>query len=230
MKVLLFGLLFFTSSIHANPLVEVESNLNPLQSYKERNHKFSKLLSLGVGYWQPYGFESSKDQNSFVQLFGEGEQINSPEINFWLRKKFMYMDWGVGVILGSGKISSNLSNEDLVLNFQYSGLQFGIWLNQIMEEPYLVPYFSIQQINLSISEQNQGQTLTEITSPSLHMRLGLQLQLSWLEWLSSNRALASFGLQNTFLEGFYQLSSNTINSKNLFNQGSQTGLALSLEF
>lgn len=230
MKIVIIIFLLFGFGAMATPLVEVESNLNPLQTYNERNHKVSKLFSLGVGYWQPYGFESQKDNNTFSNLFGEGEQINSPEISLWLRRKFAYLDWGIGLTAGTGKITSNKIGEEVTMNLQYSGLKLGLWLNQIFDEPYIVPFFTVQQVNLSLNEISAGQTVTQINTPSTQMRIGLQIQLNWIEWLSSNRALASFGLQNTFLEGFYQISSNTANNETLFDGGDQTGLALSLEF
>lgn len=231
MKSLLFCLqLILSFEAYATPLVEVESNLNPLQSYKERNHKSSRLFSLGVAYWQPYGFISKKDGNSFANLFGEDEQINCPEINIFFRRKFAYIDWGLGLVGGTGKISSNQIGEDVTLNLQYSGLKFGVWLNQVFSEPYLVPFFSYQYINLMLNEVSADQIVTQINSPSTQMRIGLQLQLNWIEWVSSNRALASFGLQNTFLEGFYQMSGNVSSHQTLFDGGTQTGVALSLEF
>ena len=206
-------------------LVETEAELNTLLPYKQRQVKSSLLFSIGQTQLYPSSYVSPYDGNSYTNLFGENQTLPFSTLEFIVRQKWGWFDFGVGIHYGMGQTSSNKLGDPVSLNFSGPGLALGLWLNQIWDEPFVVPYLQYQYLQWSSEENSNLSGQRTMLMNSSAFKVGLQFQLNIFEKDLASRSLAAMGLQNTFLDIYLiQGLSKPI------HQETHWGGALTLEF
>jgi hypothetical protein len=169
--------------------------------YKLRYPRVTTLWSLTSLPLRPSDYFRPSDGLTYKDLFGDAS-LSNLGICLFFRYKISIFDFGVGVGYGQGLLNSPT----------YSGSSLGVditsyklraWINTLTDEPYLVPFVGVEYLNIIASESDGSTTLVTQLPGALMYRVGLQVQLNFIDEMASRQAFQSVGLENTFLEASY---------------------------
>jgi hypothetical protein len=222
MKYLLKACLFVTVTIfgasvfaqdYSDPLegyeIVVESVQDLSESYKVRRKDFGALFSVNYEQYFPADHVSVIQNKSYEEISG-GEPI--PVFGAEIGVKYNFALGSIAGLFGysAGSFSKEENNlDDVTLTITKVDLNFA--LDNLTSEPWVVPYAQggIHQIdweeNSYTGSENVFETL--ITTPSFHYKVGVLLQLNWIEnWIDPSTTYEgrrTSGLENTYLDIFY---------------------------
>ncbi|GEM_PF-3309215 len=230
-----FLILFFTffisfilplKSLFAS--VEIEYQTDSSLSYSDRRSHVTTLWSLSQNQYLPSSFKSQIDGNSYSNLFGN-DSIPLNEFSFFFRKQLRPFDLGLGLSYASGELSDRRVGDLVTLSLALRSLAFGVWLSDLYDEPYVVPFALIYISDSSLTEKDSLLNQSFNVTGSIWSKIGLHLQLSPLEPDVAKKAIHSIGLQNSFID-FYLLQGVTAPSQPNILTSLSWGMGLTLEF
>ena len=111
-------------------------------------------------------------------------------------------DFGLGGSLSRGSLISH-NIPDSRLDISMTTLMLRAWINTLWDEPYFVPFLSLEFPQVSITESFGNTQFTKLIQGVTLYRVGLQIQLNALDEDGAKDAYISSGLENTFLEISY---------------------------
>lgn len=188
--------------------IVVESKQDLTESYRARRKDFGALFSLNYEQYYPEEHISVIQNKSYEEISG-GEPI--PLFGAEIGVKYNFSLGSLSALFGysAGKFANEEQNLDGV-TVSITKLDLNFALDNLTSEPWVVPYVQggINQIdweeNSYTGTENVFETL--ITKPSFHYKVGVLLQLNWIEnWIDPNttsEGLRSSGLENTYLDIF----------------------------
>lgn len=210
--VTIFGA-FASAQDYSDPLqgdeITVESTQDLTTSYKERRKDFGALFSVNYEKYFPEE-HISVIQNKTYEEISEGEPV--PLVGVEIGVKYNFSLGSMAALFGysRGQFANETQNLDDV-NVSVTKLDLNFALDNLMSEPWIVPYVQggIHQLeweeNSFTGTDNVIETL--VTKPNAHYKLGVLFQLNWIEnWIDPNtttEGLRSSGLENTYLDIFY---------------------------
>lgn len=231
-----------SSSAGRGDTIIVERMKDPTLPYKQRRNPWGVLFSVNYEQFAPENYYSlilNKDYKTFsgdksIPLIGAEFGV---KYNFSMGSLSGLVGYSQGTIdntaAGLDKITASITKADL--NFA---------LDNLMDEPYVVPYGQIGVHSINWSEKSfVGAVHTEesfSTEWNFHYKVGLSFQLNWIEKSidpSSQEDSLRSGLENTYIDVFYtsyaqpaQVSEVNGTEGEADLQSSQIGAGLKLEF
>jgi len=207
--------------------VEVAQLFAVDDSYKLRYPRFTSLWSITSSPIRPSDYFRPSDGLTYSDLFGDSS-ISNLELSVFFRYKFSFFDFGVGPGVSQGSLASSRAlNSSLGVNI--TTLKLRAWLNTISNEPFFVPFFGSEYLNIKASESDGVSTLVTQLPGAWIYRVGFQIQVNDIDSTGARQALVDVGLQNTFIElSYFGLLSKT--GELFLTPLSGLSVGLSLEF
>ena len=220
-----------TEAVIQDGKVEVIYSAEALSSYRQRRPSHSIVFGVTVDNLFPEKFRSKIDGAAYKELFGSSVV---PLVQADLGIKYNFGLGGVygGVILGTGEVSDSPNGESTTLNLRKKGLTAGFYMDNMFEEPYVVPYVSGQVFSFDWEESTKSLgSKTGATAYTSAIQVGVLLQLNWLDPEASLAAQNASNLNNTFIDMFASQynTSNGSDDPN-FQTDFNFGVGLRLEY
>ncbi len=215
----LFGFVFLLSTVcfaqdYSDPVsdgeIVVEKTTDLTQNYRDRRNRYGILFAVNYEKFTPNDYVSLIQNKTFDEMSG-GDSI--PVVGAELGVK-MNMSLGSlsGIIGYAGGTYANEKNKIEKISVKIKKISLNFAMDNLMSEPWVVPYGQVGANEIDWSEQSAdsggvSKEETFTTSWNLTYKVGLMIQLDWLEGSIDNNThtngLKSSGLQNTFLDIFY---------------------------
>lgn len=191
--------------------IVVEQQTDLTQSYKQRRGRHGVLFSINYEKFFPVDYFSQYRDVYIEDLLGDTESLDliGAEIGYKLNFKL-----GSLAILGNyaqgSKSKSNYTDgtttRERNLAVSRYGLSANFALDNVMQEPWVVPYgqAGIHQFQVVEDDLAQDAAKETTTQFAFNYRIGLLFQLNWIEKSidpnTQYEGLRSSGLQNTFID------------------------------
>lgn len=239
------------SSSGGDVVVEQQTDLS--ESYKKRRGKHGVLFSLNYEKYYPVDYFSMYRDKYIDEFLGDDESMDliSVELGYKLNFKL-----GSLALLGNyaqgSKANENYSEDNGVtknernLGVTRYGLSANFALDNVLEEPWIVPYGQVGIHQFQVAEDNLATEAAEETTTqfAFNYRIGLLFQLNWIEKsIDPNtqlEGLRSSGLQNTFIDLYamtHMASTETYDPADPNSEGDpdmstgmEMGIGLKMEF
>lgn len=160
--------------------------------YRERRARSSVLLEARRQSYLPTSLKVGT--SSFVTTFVD-TTLDAVELELTKKWNYRFLSVGLGVTVSSANLTQQTSK--VQLDMALLGVQ--IYFDTIMEEPYLVPYFSIQGGYAAVTTAQADSPKQSILKTPMSYGVGLLLQLNWLSPSNSVVAYHEHHLENTYL-------------------------------
>ncbi len=172
-------------------------------SYKNRRGRHGVLFSISMEKYYPLDYYSLFRDAYIENVTGENDiDLLAVEIGY----KF---NFALGSISVLGNIAQGTAQEKKALitrsiSVRRQGLSVGLALDNIFNEPYVVPYGQVGGHQFLVDEHYGDESDAITTSISTNYKIGLLFQLDWIERAidptTHLRGMQSSGLQNTYLD------------------------------
>lgn len=164
-----------------------------LTPYTLRRDSWTNTFSLGGSTYRPTNYESEHFDGTLEDVFGSSE-MPMFEITFGFKKNLSI--GALSLDVGAGYYSD--TNGDSVLKLTLGTAAATLYLDNIFNEPYVVPYGTVGVAYVFYSEALASNEAGGGT-PTMYAGGGLGLQLDWLDEQADVDSYEDFGLENTFL-------------------------------
>lgn len=242
-----------TSEPIYEPIVHTETNSNGevilekqtdyTGSYKQHRNRWGVLFSVNYENFKPVEYLSLAQNKNYKGLMGN-EGI--PVVGIELGLKYNFVLGSLTALFGYGAGSTgNEANGVDNVGVKITKFALNYAVDNIMEEPYVVPYI---QGGVHLFDWSEGSYAGNVlmqedhtTAMNFHFKAGLSFQLNWIERSIDKSthvdALHSSGLQNTYLDVFYtsyfepaqvSVGANMEGDPNL--KSDEIGVGLKMEF
>lgn len=173
--------------------------------YSERRSSWNTTFAFGLSQFNPTLYQSAFVQQSIDDNYGDPD-LSLLDLDFGVNKNFSFgaLSFNLGVGAYHNKTKSAVDVKELqIIPIRF---QCGLILNNLMNTPYVAPYFfgGIYQISYEEKVTYSSDGVTEVimqgeTYPAFHYGLGILIQLNWLEEHTSEQAFLNYDIENTFL-------------------------------
>jgi hypothetical protein len=208
--------------------VEVEYPAEILLPYKERRPDWGFVFGAKYENFAPNTYESPIDGNTYQNLFGE----NAAGI-FALEGGIKYntrlASLTAEVSFGQGSVADSRIGDDVTLRMTKTAAHFGLWLDMIWPEPYVVPYAQADVFQIDFTESDSLGSESGTSQVCFGYTAGALIQLNWLDPDQALRALATSGLNNTYIDIFVAQSTGSGTQPD-FGSDPYWGAGFKLEF
>lgn len=187
----------------------VESKQDLTEAYKYRRKTLGTIFSVNYEKYYPSEHISIIQNKSYEEISG-GDPI--PVVGAELGVKYNFSMGSLSGLFGysAGTFSNADQNLDSAM-VKITKLDINFAFDNLMAEPYFVPYVQggLHQLEWEEDSYTGASNIVEtlIAKPNFHYKLGMLLQLNWIEnWIDPSttaEGLRSSGLENTFLDIFY---------------------------
>ncbi len=214
--------------------IVVEKPTDLTQNYRQRRGRYGILFSVNYEKFSPNEYYSIFQQKTFEQL-SDNQNMDLVSAELGLKMNFSF--GSVAALAGYGQSEYTNDAKDIYsMDAKITKVSLNLALDNLMSEPWVVPYGQVgaHQINWEEQSYDSANNLVNqsvSTNWTYNYKLGLLLQLDWIEnAIDPNthiNAIRSSGLQNTFVDIFYQSYGETNKvSKNSLNQTDPDGTNL----
>lgn len=211
-------------------LIEVHYEADIRETYKKSRDSWSTVFSLGLDNLYPDKYTSVDGGQSYESLYDQAK-VPIIQIGFGIKWNFIFGGLAAEIAVGTGQASSDVSGDSRNLQLTKSAATLSYYMDNIFEEPYVVPYASGGMVGLQYSETGGAQEDKGSTQPSSFLQAGVLLQLDWLDPEAAVVARNEFGLNNTYLDIFAsKYSAPTTEEDPDFQTGLNLGMGLRMEF
>lgn len=230
-------------------LVEQQTDLT--QSYKNRRGRHGVLFSINYEKYYPVDYFSQYRDAYIEDVLGDTESMDLIGIELGYKLNFKL---GSIAILGNyaqgSKANANYTDgttaRERNLSVSRYGISANLALDNIMQEPWIVPYgqVGLHQFQVIEDDLSQAEAKEVTTQISFNYRFGLLFQLNWIEKSidpsTQIDGLRSSGLQNTFIDVYamthagsaetYDPEDPTTEGDPDMSTGMELGVGLKMEF
>ncbi|OFZ28474.1 MAG: hypothetical protein A2622_05090 [Bdellovibrionales bacterium RIFCSPHIGHO2_01_FULL_40_29] len=188
--------------------VYVESSVDSFAPYKERRGRHGVIFGIGMEKYYPQEFYSLLD-DAFVDDFLDGQAIDMFRVELGYKLNFALGALTLTYSYATGSTTGSLAGSSRHVSFQRHVGAAGYYLDNILKEPWVVPYgqVGIHQISLDEEQYTAAETIAEdsvTTGFALNYKAGILIQLNWIESAidptTHAEGLRSSGLENTYLD------------------------------
>ena len=232
--------------------VVIEKPQEYLKNYRERRSRYGVIASVNFEQYAPNDYFSIS-QNKFFDEFTKNSKIGLVSGDLGLKVNFDLGSASVLLGVASGQYESDAQNI-YSISARIVRLSANFSMDTLMSEPWIVPYGQVGVHQLYWTEKSYDQTNAlinqSLTTPlTFNYKVGLLFQLNWIESYidpeTQVNGLRSSGLENTFIDVFYQHYGNTsepveatdssanntvVGTTNADLESSNFGIGLKLEF
>lgn len=215
----------------SNQLIEVEFAPDLNLAYSERRGPRSALFSLRYEDYKPEKYFSQFDASSYGTNYGD-KALPLMGLSLAWKRNFSIFSVTIDPSLSFGNIDgTDLLGVDRSLSLTRYGIGFGIILDAMATEPWLVPYGEIQPLMFSWVEESNGEEKSGTSEITFAYRAGLLIQLNKVDERAARSALVNYGLDNTFLDVFIHQHMTSESSNDVDLQSALSyGAGIKLEF
>ncbi len=211
--------------------VEVEP-FKEYKPYRERRttHGFMFNINAENLYFQDYA--SIVDQKLYEELFGQ-EDLTLVQVQLDYKLNFFLGSLVTGIGYGQGTLVDDRIGEERELTIDKKSIRAQILLDNLMKEPFFVPYVGFNYWQFGLTEKNNtlGTTNSYDTGNGTSMTAGFLIQLNWMDPETAKTAYMGEGLENTYLDVFWTQYQNTDNELDpAFENDFNFGVGLRMEF
>jgi hypothetical protein len=169
-----------------------------LMPYRKRRESWGSLITFGWSQYTPIEYEPDfvdSVVNDFDSYYGNAE---SPLIDFTVSVKKNYswisflLDIGAGYYKNEGK-------DDSLLTLIPARIGFGVNLDTLFDEPYIVPYATVGAYTVFYREATEAQAVNGNTLIAPYYNFGVRFQLDWIDRDGDYSSYDEQGMENTFL-------------------------------
>ena len=233
------------TAIPVNPdgLVDVEPSFTEysrtngqfeLVPFRERRGKWGNQFSIGYSQYTPYNYASTFAAFDFEETYGFSSEMPLIELQYTLKRNFM---WGsIGVEIGGGYYENSsdfeLTNIDSTLQIIPVRVGAVLILDGLTRFPYIAPYASVGAYTIIFEEVSEGDnTFGGNTQVAPYFTFGAQINLDWLDPISSRQGYEENGIQATFvyIEGRKFIASTAARDPD-FENDIEPNIGLRMEF
>lgn len=189
--------------------VSVEQTVDVSLPYKQRRTKHGVLFGVSSEKYYPYDYFSQYRDVPIEEIIGTSR---IPLIGAELGYKRNIALGSVSILAGyaAGSFTGSVNALDRKLEVSRFSLAAGFALDNLMNEPYIVPYIQGGLHNITITEStsdlSKDAKRTASSGLSYNYRLGLLFQLDWIEKsmdpTTHREGLLASGLENSFIDVF----------------------------
>ena len=221
-----------SANLDKSPLVEVETSHLVLEPYRNRRAQFGWMWSLIAENYYPAKYMSILDGTYYQNIYGASDIAMSGlqgSIKYNLSGASVYA--GGGYQMGSLRSSSSGSSRQITMGKKE--VFIGLALDGLTLEPYIVPYAEIGFWTMDLDEKDESTLLSNAgeTGYGKRYKAGTLIQLNWLDPESSKINYMESGLQNTFVNLFVSINTDTDTASDpSLASDAELGLGLTLEF
>lgn len=237
----------FIESFQETPLKEgevlVEKQEDVNASYKDRRTRHGALLSINYEKYYPTDYFSILGDVYIEDMIGD-TPLNLIGVEFGYKLNFALGSLSFLGGYSQGNAKGSVDSVDRYLKVSRQGASIGFALDNLLREPWIVPYGQVGAHQFLIEEEDNVDSSAATTALSLNYKVGLLFQLNWIEsYLDPNshaEGLRSSGLENTFLDVYAMahMSSNDLADPNVANSegdpdmksNAELGIGLKMEF
>lgn len=236
---------------NGNGDVILEQQTDLTESYKKRRGRHGVLFSIDYEKYFPVDYFSQYRDKYIEEFLGDKESIDLIGVELGYKLNFKL---GSLAILGNyaqgskskSDFSDGTTTRERNLSISRYGLSANFALDNIMEEPWIVPYgqVGIHQFQVIEDDLAQDQAKETTTQFAFNYRFGFLFQLNWIEKAIDPNTqldgLRSSGLQNTFIDLYamtHTASSETYDPADPNSEGDpdmstgmEFGVGLKMEF
>lgn len=194
----------------AEPLVEVKQHYNLNTPYKERRDRFGWIFSIGAENIFMPDYESIIDGQFYEDLFGSSDvTLLQGELGFKYNFKLGSIALSAG--FGMGTLTDDRVGEERVLGIQRQFLGFNFYFDNLMKEPYAVPYVGAQVWTMDLKEEalDSGLENATTTGVGFSYKFGVMFQLNWLDQDSAKYGYKDSHIENTYLDVYITQNTST---------------------
>ncbi len=177
------------------PLVEVHFPQDQLASYKNRREDHGAYFGIQYEVLKFKNYMSPIDNLMYSEVFGESE-IPLMRANIDYKYNFSLGSIALGVDFGTGSVEGG----DRKLEVTKYGINAQYALDNIANEPYVVPYLGLNVWNINFSETSPTESFSGTTQMGFNYMIGALIQLNWLDYDTAKNASFTMGLENTYLD------------------------------
>lgn len=232
--------------------VVMEQQTNLYQSYKQRRGKHGVLFSVNYEKFYPVDYYSMYRDAYIEDFLGDSESMDllgaelGYKYNFKLGSLSLLANFATGSKSNSAYNGDNTTARERNLSVTRYGLSINYAADNVMQEPWIVPYgqVGLHQFHVIEDDLNQESAEERTTQISFNYKIGLLFQLNWIEKAIDPNTqidgLRSSGLQNTFIDLYamthmassevYDSSSPTSEGDPDMSTGMEIGIGLKMEF
>lgn len=231
------------SEIAVNPdgLVEVEPTYlevsrtegnYDLIPFRERRGRWGNQISIGYSRYTPINYASEFSAFSYDEVYGDAPDLPLIELQYTLKRNFL---WGsIGIEAGAGiyEASSIDPNIDRQLRLIPVRLGATLILDGLFRYPYIAPYGSVGAYTMVFDETQDGDNnYSGNTQAAPYFSFGAEINLDWLDPISSRQGYEENGIQATFLyvEGRKFMASSAARDRDFENE-IEPNVGLRIEF
>ncbi len=191
-------------------LVEVKEALSINNPYKERRDRWGVLFSIGAENLYVSEYESIIDGNFYEDLFGSSD-LTFLEGELGLKYNFQIGSIALSAGFGMGSVTDDRIGQErsIELQKQYAGLT--MYFDNLMKEPYVVPYIGGQVWVMNISEEildtEESHAIT--SGIGFSFKVGTMFQLNWLDNHSAQSGYNDHHIENTYLDVYVTQNAST---------------------
>jgi hypothetical protein len=229
------------AELEKSELVEVEPNnilpsdlssLYALVPYKIRRPTWGHLVTVGYSLFNPYNYESDFPSASLIGFEDLYAASGIIEVAYNYKYNFRLGSLGLEAAYGMfNTTAQDTSFGDLELSLQQLRVGVRYNLDNILYEPYIVPYVGAGMYSILYKESLASDSFNGQTDFAPYFYIGGMIQLNWFDKSSAVEAYADGGIENTFLyvEG-RQYMASSVGQDPDFGTDLNVSAGLTLEF
>ena len=188
--------------------VSIERQVDLSVFYKKRRSNHGVIFGLGAEKFYPKKMLSLLDDVTIDRILAN-KPINLVTLELGYKYNFLFGALSLTYGYAKGKGTGDFNSSTRSMDFQRQTLSASYYADNLLNEPWVVPYGSvgISQFTLAEEEYTAAATVADdsiTTDFSLNYKVGLLIQLNWIESGIDNsthyEGLKSSGLENTFLD------------------------------
>lgn len=241
------GELTLAEKDHSGGEVIVEKSYDVTLPYKQRRTSNGVLFSIASEKFYPLDYVS-QFRDVYIENIINKNRINLLNIEIGYKRNASVGSLSFLFGYANGKITGSVLNLDRSLDITRQALSLNFALDNIMPEPWIVPYVQGGADIFNVSETSfllTGKvTKSDSSGLSYNYRAGLLFQLDWIEKSidpsTQSEGLRSSGLENTFIDLYFSDHTSPDNHYNInsapgegkpnLTSGLEMGIGLKLEF
>lgn len=211
--------------------VEIVYGAETTVPYKQRRGNWSLVWALNMDQVVPGKYRSQVNNDSYTDVFGE-DPVKLIQLEAGVKFNFALGSLGASVLGGAGSVTKGGTGPGDKLSLTKKGLSLNFFMDNLFQEPYVVPYLQGQMYNFDWKETRDNSLENAGTTGfGMAMTFGALFQLNWLDPDTALKSMNAFGLQNTYLDLFVS-QYNTSNSEEDpdFQTDMNYGAGIRLEF
>ena len=213
-------------------LVEINYPIDTLAPYKNRRRTHGGTFGVHTENYVPRRWESLIDQEYYEDSYGKAPiLLTSLEGGYKYNFSLGSLNFMGGLGYGEAQTSYGGGSRKINIVKYYGRGMFA--LDNILPEPYIVPYIagSVWKMKIKESEDISDFGGTVTSGIGFDYTFGALFQLNWLDEDFARESLSNSGIQNTFIDVFATQYLKTLNKADpSLASGLTFGLGLRLEF